>query len=697
MLKKNNGIHSSSFNNINQLKYETKRYLFFTPYEKVIQILNSLKFSILSNINIKKNIEELDWVIDVITNNLLYSYQKTFYFNNNNLVLSGNHKIKDFSCEVNLFNKEFEKFYEKYLEIGMKNEEYAKYLSNNEKNISLLNNEVHKGNNIIFSNQKINSIAIFNKIKKSRHFFNQFSVQLLNDYNQLILGNKSITDIYCTDNNGFKSKIDNNHNSNIKLTKNKKIKELSFDTQKPIINNTNNRNSLYNNYRICSTTGLNSKSTSNRNKNVSGLFENEYLKNNFSLKNKNILSNINLKKNKLFLPSIKYNFNGAALLDKNKIINKKNNSSLNHQNTEIDLNDKSIVLEKEKENMINYHLSIFKFLGIDKDSIFDYRNFDIFKLKDKIGTSNIMPFLGKEIIKKLNINHLLNESKLDNFLITLSKNYHNTIALYHTSVHGTDVCYSIYTILTLLKNKDNIIPDISDLDIASLVIAGLAHDVGHPGLTNKFLINSKNELSIIYNDESILENFHSAKTFQLLNKNDINILDNLSKEEYLLIRKKMIKEIIATDMTFHFKIQDEFQQYIKNKDNKLIQNQLNFIIHLADLSHNYRKFEISIKWVKLLTNEFWNQGDKEKELGLPVSFLCDRNEVNVPKSQVDFINTFLINTIDKLIEININFEIMKKNVINNRKIWEKLQKEKRKTGWSPEKRKIEIEMKKIND
>ena len=687
MLKKNNGKHSSSFSNINKIINESKRYLFYTPYEKVIQILNSLKYYIISNNNAKKAIEELDWVINIITNNLLYSYQKTLYFNKNNIVLSGNHKIKDFSAEVDLFNKDLEKYYEKYVEIDMKNEEYANYLSNNEKNISLLNNENHKvHNNILISNKKINSIGLIKKIKKSKKFFSQFSVQLLNDYNQIILGNKSITDIYCTDNNGFKS---NKENSYIKSNKNKKLKELSFNSQKTI---KNNKNSLYNNYIISSTMEKNSNNKINKVKNTSDIFQNEYLRNTASIRNINKLNKYNPKNNKISLPLIKYNYNGGDFLNKIKNINKfnkKTNISLKHQKTEIDLNNQSNLFEKEYKDMINSPLNIYNFFGIDINSVFDYKNFNIFNLKDKIGLSNVMPFLGKLIIKKLNINHLLDESKIDNFLITLSKNYQNKLALYHTSLHGTDVCYSIYIILTLLKNRDNIIPNISELDIISLVISGLSHDVGHLGLNNKFMINSESELSIIYNDISVLENFHCAKTFLLLNKNDINIFGNLSNKEYLLIRKKMIGEILATDMALHFKIIDEFKEYKKNKDIKLIQNNLNYITHLADLSHNYKKFEISVKWVELLTNEFWNQGDKEKELGLSVSFLCDRNDINVPRSQVDFINTFLINSIDELIEISKNFEFMKNNVINNRKIWEKLEKEKRKTGWSPIKEKNE--------
>ena len=296
-----------------------------------------------------------------------------------------------------------------------------------------------------------------------------------------------------------------------------------------------------------------------------------------------------------------------------------------------------------------------------------------------------MPFLGKEIIKKANIMHLFDESKLDNFLMLLSKTYQNTRALYHTSLHGVDVCYSSLIILTFLEDDKNKIKDISELDIVSLLISALAHDVGHPGLTNKFMINSKNELSIIYNDVSVLENFHCAKTFQLLENNDINIFSNFSNENLLLLRKKMIGEILSTDMSNHFKIVDEYKQYKKSVDEKLHQNQLNFITHIADLFHNYRKIEISLKWVELLSNEFWNQGDKEKELGLPISFLCDREDIDVPKSQVSFINTFSIPTMQELVEVNIKFDQLKNNAVNNLNFWEKCQKEKRKRGWTPDK------------
>lgn len=54
-------------------------------------------------------------------------------------------------------------------------------------------------------------------------------------------------------------------------------------------------------------------------------------------------------------------------------------------------------------------------------------------------------------------------------------------------------------------------------DVCS-ILAAVAHDVGHPGKTNAFLQNSYHPLSIIYNDASILENFHTSLLFRIMSE-----------------------------------------------------------------------------------------------------------------------------------------------------------------------------------
>ena len=47
-------------------------------------------------------------------------------------------------------------------------------------------------------------------------------------------------------------------------------------------------------------------------------------------------------------------------------------------------------------------------------------------------------------------------------------------------------------------------------------------------------------------------------------------------------------------------------------------------------------------WTYLLFEEFFNQGDLEKDQGLPISFLCNRDTTSIPKSQPGFINGITI-------------------------------------------------------
>ena len=40
----------------------------------------------------------------------------------------------------------------------------------------------------------------------------------------------------------------------------------------------------------------------------------------------------------------------------------------------------------------------------------------------------------------------------------------------------------------------------------------------------------------------------------------------------------------------------------------------------------------------MIITEFFNEGDLEKQEGLPVNAMCDRDLVSVPKAQIGFIN-----------------------------------------------------------
>lgn len=85
-----------------------------------------------------------------------------------------------------------------------------------------------------------------------------------------------------------------------------------------------------------------------------------------------------------------------------------------------------------------------------------------------------------------------------------------------------------------------------------MIIGGACHDHEHPGFNNVYLIETRDDIAIKYNDVSVLENHHVASTFSLIKQDKYNIFKNFEKADYKKVRKTMINCILATDMSKHF-------------------------------------------------------------------------------------------------------------------------------------------------
>ena len=224
MIKQNENNKKTSQMNIKLIKIETKKYLYSSPYENVVKVLNAIR-DYISNIDNKNNnnkaLEELDWVINIIKNHLLYYYQKTLFYKKNLDIINGSHKIADFENEVGKYNKEFEDFYKKFGQIGVKNEEFSKSLGFIDKNISLMNNSKNISNISLNYDSKKKSIGMIKDQKKlNNNILSQFPLHLLDEYNKFISENNSINNIiYNTDFNGSKN---NNINNNYPISTKKK-------------------------------------------------------------------------------------------------------------------------------------------------------------------------------------------------------------------------------------------------------------------------------------------------------------------------------------------------------------------------------------------------------------------------------------------------------------------------------------------
>eukprot|EP00798_Chlamydomonas_sp_ICE-L_P023999 gene23999-9571_t len=96
---------------------------------------------------------------------------------------------------------------------------------------------------------------------------------------------------------------------------------------------------------------------------------------------------------------------------------------------------------------------------------------------------------------------------------------------------------------------------------------------------------------------------------------------------------------------------------------------LQVALKMADLGHLSAKLEVHLKWVTLLEEEFFLQGDSEMAKGLPVSTLSDRTKQGISKTQVGFFELFAIPMYDVFSQVFPGTKMMLHYVMQNYKYW----------------------------
>lgn len=164
----------------------------------------------------------------------------------------------------------------------------------------------------------------------------------------------------------------------------------------------------------------------------------------------------------------------------------------------------------------------------------------------------------------------------------------------------------------------------------------------------------------------------------------------MKKEFFKILRKRTIECVLSTDMAFHSKIfgqiSSKLSYFLESKQDKslvdffadqnnscskfdLQQEFMNYILHIGDIAHPAKPWNIELKWSELIFKEFFNQGDKEKNMNLPISFLCDRENTLIPKSQIGFIKNIIMPSFSLILSIIPLSEGMNKYIIKNLEKW----------------------------
>ncbi|XP_065418017.1 dual specificity calcium/calmodulin-dependent 3',5'-cyclic nucleotide phosphodiesterase 1A isoform X15 [Chrysemys picta bellii] len=265
----------------------------------------------------------------------------------------------------------------------------------------------------------------------------------------------------------------------------------------------------------------------------------------------------------------------------------------------------------------------------------DKWSFDVFALNEASGEHSLK-FMMYELFTRYDLisRFKIPVPSLISFAEALEVGYSKYKNPYHNLIHAADVTQTVHYIML----HTGIMHWLTELEILAMIFAAAVHDYEHTGTTNNFHIQTRSDVAILYNDRSVLENHHVSAAYRLMQEEEMNILANLTKDDWRELRSLVIEMVLSTDMSGHF-------QQIKTMRHTLQQTEgidkakaMSLILHAADISHPAKSWELHYRWTTALMEEFFRQGDKEAALGLPFSPLCDRKSTMVAQSQIGFID-----------------------------------------------------------
>jgi ankyrin repeat protein len=264
---------------------------------------------------------------------------------------------------------------------------------------------------------------------------------------------------------------------------------------------------------------------------------------------------------------------------------------------------------------------------------------------------------------------------------------------YHNWNHAVDVGWMLHRTMILVAAEHFI----SQHERFALEVSAICHDIGHPGLNNVFLVETTHDLAIMYNDQSPLEMMHTARMWELARQPDQEIFADFSDDQRREIRSVSCEAILHTDYKHHFQIVKDLANikdsnaeafdvahtmYLINEVDYPTQENIevfslpeakttirNMLLHFCDVSNPTKPFNLCQVWAYMITDEFFNQGDREKELGIVVQPLNDREKVNKHQSQVGFIEFFVAPFVINIEKLVFPMEVLANQLFKNLDHW----------------------------
>jgi cAMP-specific phosphodiesterase len=271
------------------------------------------------------------------------------------------------------------------------------------------------------------------------------------------------------------------------------------------------------------------------------------------------------------------------------------------------------------------------------------RNFNLFDIREQIEQcSDVTTKLVIDLFDQCGFLEEFNcpHETMCRFVLACRDKYRNVP--YHNFYHAVDVCQTLHTFL--YEGGAHVY--FSRLDCFVLLVTALVHDLDHMGLNNSFHMKTDSPLGMLSSasgNNSVLEVHHCNLAIEILADPGKNVFDGLEPQDKTRAFRQLIDCVLATDMARHGDVVNEFMstmpKYDKDDDTHS-KVALQMLLKAADVSNVTKPFGLSRKWGQSVTEEFYQQGDKEKAGGVvDVLPMFDRSLNNeLAKGQIGFID-----------------------------------------------------------
>ncbi|XP_071483649.1 dual 3',5'-cyclic-AMP and -GMP phosphodiesterase 11-like isoform X3 [Diadema antillarum] len=290
--------------------------------------------------------------------------------------------------------------------------------------------------------------------------------------------------------------------------------------------------------------------------------------------------------------------------------------------------------------------------------------------EDETLLAAIRMFLDLDLLNKFRINY----ETMCRWLLSVRKNYRNVT--YHNWRHAFTVAQTMFAIIKSggMKNV------LTDLEVMTLMVACLSHDLDHRGTNNNFQVMIESPLAQLYST-STMEHHHFDQCIMILNSKGNEIFMNLQPDDYAHAIRLLEHAILSTDLALYFKTRGEFFQLVEEQKcdwSEEDQRELlrGMLMTACDISAISKPWEVQKQIANLVFGEFFEQGDLERQQlnKVPDDMMNREKHHLLPKMQVGFVDAICLPCYESLTRVNDQMKPLLEMCQMNRNNWQELAK-----------------------